>query len=251
VREFVPRNWWLYVIASAALAVIDIPLQVLAWGMDIKWTIAPAMILAVVAILGLFCFGLLAVIAYNQKAELREGGIVSHSFFGKEKLLWEEVRWVYVVRSGLPEATEIRFDLEGGKSVWLNWLLLDMEDLVTQVDEVTTPPIQARVEGELNRGEEVRFGDFLSVASNGLRYWPNGPSGEEYRLDWPEVKSFVVGRYQQNPGAGGLQGAITDTQVRILGTDGSRWAVAVANVPNFPVLMNILKDRYGVKLDML
>lgn len=251
VREYTPRNWWLYVAISAGVLALDAPLLYLAFGADTRWAIAPGMITAAIGVLGLLYSFVLALLCLRRKVDLHEGGLVSHSFSGTQSALWPQVQTVTVARDWLLSAAEVTLELEGGKSLWVPPLLFDMDDLIARAEAATTPLIQARVEQALERGEVVSFGPHLSVSRYGLIHLPSIMSSETHRLDWGDIKSVVVARFQANPGAGGLAGAVTDVQVRVLGRDGSRWAVSTASVANLSILLGLLEHRFGVEMERL
>jgi hypothetical protein len=247
VREYAPWRWWIGLAASAAVALVSVPLAIVAFSTQTKWLIAPSMLFNTLAALGVFICGLLAAVSFKRRVEVRERGFVYYTPFGNTPCPWEDVAGTYVVKHNFPTSTELRFDLADGKKVWLSWLIAKQDDLAGHVWAATTPLIRARVEEALESGEEVEFGPFLRASARGMRLFPNGPGREVLRMRWDEVTSVSVGRVQANPGAGGLAGAVLETQLHIKGEGNPAWPIASGNVANFPIFLDVLKERSGVE----
>jgi hypothetical protein len=81
-----------------------------------------------------------------------------------------------------------------------------------------------------------------------LRFRPGGLKGQELRLRWNEIDSFFMGLFQTNPGTGGLAGAVTESQFRIVSDGNPTWIVATGKVANFPIFLEVLEKRFGVKI---
>jgi hypothetical protein len=233
------------------IAVVSVPLAIVAFSLEVKWLIAPSMLLNVLAALGVFVCGLLAAVSYKRRVELRERGFVSCTPFGNSPCPWPDVTGVYVVKHSFPASTELRFDLAGGKQVWLLWLINEQDDLATHVFAATTPLIQGRIERALAGGEEVSFGPFLRADAEGMRLFPNGPGREELRMRWGEVTSVAIGRVQANPAGPGLAAAVLETQLRISGKGSPTWPIASGNVANFALFLDLLRRKSGFEPKML
>jgi hypothetical protein len=239
-------------VAAIALGIGLLCLPAAIYGSSLKQPalLVPFAILTAGGLAGGLVLGCYALASWRRRVVLYEGGLVAHGPFGVVTCPWGELSGMYVVKAGLPAATELRFERVGDKPFSLIWVIPGQEDLAGRIWEAAGPGIRARAEAALERGESVEFGSFLSVAPKGMRFRPNGPKGQEHRLRWNQIASCVLGRYVTNPGAGGLAAAASvQTQIHIRPHEGLPWVIASGNVANFPLLLELLEGRFGLEVE--
>ncbi len=248
VKVYRTRRFWIGAASAGAVLILSGPLAALADTIGSKALFVPSIIVSAAALVTAFGCGIWGLLSFKRRAELREHGFVSYGPFAVVPCAWTDLAAMYVVRTGLFTRTEIRFERKDGKCFDILSVVRGQDELADRVTEATTPRLTREIYAALDRGETVQFGRFISVDPKYLRFRPDGPKGREHRLRWNEIDSFVMGRYQANPGAGGMAGAMTVDQFHILSDGELPWVVATGNVANLSVFLGVLKNRFGVKI---
>jgi hypothetical protein len=200
-------------------------------------------------LIGLIICGGSFLIGVKQHIRLHERGLQMSTLFRAAEVRWTEISGIYLVKTGMFQPLVILLDREGKPQLDLPSAIKGIKELADRIIAATTPLLQPKINHALDRGEVVAFGPFLSVGPRGLVFRPNGAKGKTFQMQWEEIKTFTVGLYQTNPGAGGLAAATSvQAQLRIVSTDQTPWVCASGNIANLGLLVEVVTKRFGVKI---
>lgn len=252
VKEYRPRRWWIGLIVFALLFLVNIPFTVAAFRNEAKRNplIAAAMIPNGAWLVGIIICGGFSLIGLKQRIFLHERGLTMSTLFRAAEVRWTEIKGVRLVDAGMFNPTMILLDLEGKPELDLPSAVKKNEELADRIIAATAPLIKARVNKALDRGEIVAFGPFMSVSPKGLQFQPDAPRGETHKLRWDRIKSVSTGLFQTNPTAGGLAaGASVRKMMHVTPTTADLpWVCAIGNIANLAVFLDVLGNRFGVKV---
>jgi hypothetical protein len=252
IKEYMPRRWWIGLIVFALLFLVNVPFTIAAFRIEAKrnpW-IAAAMIPNAAWLIGIIVCGGCSLLGLKQRIRLHERGLQMSTLFRAAEVRWTEVKGIRLVDAGMFNPTMIFLDLEGKPALDLPSAVKKNDELADRIIAATAPLIKARVNRALDRGEIVAFGPFLSVSPNGLQFQPDAPRGETHKVRWDRIKSVSTGLVQTNPTAGGLAaGASVRKMMHVTSTTGAPpWVCAIGNIANVAVFLDVLENRFGVKV---
>jgi hypothetical protein len=251
VKEFSARKWWIVLILILLPTCLDFPLGGIAIFTQNKVFINVTMIPLFFLALGVLLFAVLTLLSVNRRVVIHEGGLVCHGLTKTTECLWSEISGVCLVRAGFPPSVDVSLDLANGTKLTLPSMVRGLEEVAERVMKATTPFVAATANAALDRGETVAFGPNISLNGKGLQFRPGGKKGKELKMKWKEVDSITVGRFQANPGAGGLAGGLLSSQVRISGetADPPLWILDAGVIANVAVFLEIAEKRFGVDIE--
>jgi hypothetical protein len=252
VKEYLPRKWWIGLMVFALLFLVNVPFSVAAFRIDAKpnpW-IAAAMIPNGVWLAGIIICGGCSLLGLKQRIRLHERGLTMSTLFRAAEVRWTDVKAVRLVDAGMFNPTLILLEREGKPELALPSAVKGNDELADRIVAATAPLIKAKVNKALAGGALVAFGPFMSVSSKGLQFQPDAPRGDTHRLRWDNIKSVSTGLFQTNPTAGGLAaGASVRKMMHVTPTTGDPpWVCAIGNIANLVVFLDVLKNRFGVKV---
>jgi hypothetical protein len=251
VKEYQPRKWWIGLIVFTFLFLVNVPCTIAVFWIDDKskpW-IAAAMIPNAAWLIGIIICGGFFLLGVKQRIRLHERGLQMSTLFRTAEVRWTEITGIYLVKTGMFQPLVILLDREDQPQLDLPAAIKGSKELADRIVAATTALLQAKINQALDRGEIVAFGPLLSVGPQGLIFRPNGAKGKTFKMRWDEIKTFTVGLYQTNLGAGGLAAAASvQAQLRIVSTDQAPWVCATGNIANVGLLVEVVKNRFGVKI---
>jgi hypothetical protein len=251
VKQYQPRRWWIGLIVFTLLFLGNVPCTIAVfWIADrSKPWIAAAMIPNAAWLIGIIICGGFFLLGVNQRIRLHERGLQMSTLFRKAEVRWTEVTGIYLAKSGMFQPLVILLDRGDQPQLDLPAAIKGSKELADRIIAATTALLLPKINQALDRGEIVAFGPLLSVGPSGLIFRPQGAKGKTFKMRWDEIKTFTVGLYQTNLGAGGLAAAASvQAQLRIVSTDQAPWVCATGNIANFGLLVEVVKERFGVKI---
>jgi predicted Zn finger-like uncharacterized protein len=249
VKVYVPRRYAIGLAVSAALLVVGVPFAIFALPTKNGALIAPAMVLSACGVAGVLICGLCLLLSFRARVVLCEHGFFYTWWSRAIACPWTAITGLYVIRvGGLMPSTSLRFDRRGDTRFTLEGLIRGEADLASRIGDVLWPRLRPGIAKALDGGELVAFGDMLSVGLKGMRFCPKGEGGEEHRLGWKRIDEIRTGWFKATSVAGGLAGATTTPLFQVICEGKLEWDINTGNIANYPLLMEVLKERFPDKL---
>jgi hypothetical protein len=240
------RPWkWLGLLAPVSLLVLLLAgyVAVQVHSSDRREPVSPLLDVALITVIILsLVWGLMAFLASQARVLVCENALlVAEGGGGKRQtwlLPWDDVAAVYYDFAGVPGAPDsvrgsVKVETAEGRLRQLPRGLFPHYSAITQavVDRVKERMLRDVLE-RLERGEPVDFGRHVELSPDGLR-WTEEP------VDWEDIEKVswrIAGR-----------GRDVNSVVSLIGR---RWMrpVPSADVPNVPILLEVLRSRYGVEV---
>jgi hypothetical protein len=249
IKSYRSRPWWLGVIFFFLVTIFGLPVAIYAFAADEKVLIAPGMITVGLGICGVLIFMLVAPGSF-RRVDLHEKGFVFRGLVKTIPVRWDEITgWYNLLEGGLVKSRAFQVVREGKRLLYFPYSpIREGEDFIRRVEATAGVRIRAMINKELDSGKPVAFGDHLMVFPSGMEFRPRGPKGHTLRLKWEQIEKVTHGRFQVNPGMGGLAGAVTQNRMLVMVDGKLEWQIDDGLIANLMPLLEILKHRFGVNV---
>jgi hypothetical protein len=249
LKSYRSRPWWLGVIFFFLVGLAGLPVAIYAFAADEKLLIAPGMITTGLGFCGVLIFMLVAPGSF-RRVDLHEKGFVFRGLIKTIPVRWDEITgWYNLLEGGLVKSRAFQVVREDKPLLYFPYSpIREGDDFIRRVETAAGVRIRAMINKELASGKPVNFGDHLTVFPWGMEFLPRGPKGHSLTLKWGQIEKVTYGRFLVNPGMGGLAGAVTQNRVLVTVEGQLAWQIDDGLIANLMPLLEILKERFGVKV---
>jgi hypothetical protein len=231
IEDFLPRAWWIWLVVSAVLLAILLPVAILAKSANNLALAIPAIVLTVLDAVLCISLVFLTMMTLRRRAVVCEHGIFIQGLAGATTYLWRDVREVFFQMAGIGFSRQVSIRTQKGNRIVVPFGIRRLFHLYCLICEKTIPLLSPPIRRTLDQGQEVAFGEFIKLTPSGL-FW------DGKLLPWREIDNLFWGYFTQ----------IGRSAVAVRGKH-QTGPIDTTLIPNVLLLLDLLEQRYRLKVE--